>query len=340
MRNEQLIRQWKILCLLSTSAGMTYRQIRTALEPDDAISLRTLQRDLQALEMAGFALESARLDKEVVWSVHLSRGPPLPIQPGEVVSLYAASLAAQVQKLPERARLKALCDKLLLQLPSKTRNFLEAAKQALLFLGPAVSPSGSSSGHQPSTLPESHDSLAEHVARWAVESKTAEILYDSLNSGRCDWRCVDPYAVITTPSGSYLWGYCHRTQQFRVFHLARIRQIRPAGEFRKLEISPSDTFQHAFEIWQGKPERVCVRLTGRAAVLAAERTCQQSQIIRKTRTGIELRLNVNPGKDLERWILGFGSDAEVIAPRSLRDRIAAELNGALENVGCRFAKSL
>ncbi|MBI4454787.1 MAG: WYL domain-containing protein [Acidobacteria bacterium] len=320
MRNEQLIRQWKILTHLSACSAAGYRQLIEALHPEDAVSLRTLQRDLQALEMAGFALETERHGKEVFWSLRLKHGLPFPIEIPELIACYAATLAARVQDLPESKHLEALCQKIIAPLPSKTRAFLEAAKQALLVLGPAGSPAGAAKGR------------INQFTRWAVESKTVEILYDSLHSGRRRWRRVDPYAIITTPSGSYLWGYCQSSRQFRVFHLARMRESRPTGEvFRKLDVSAPVAFQGSFEIWQGKPEPVCIRFTGRAALLAAEKQWHPSQTITKTRDCLDLRLTVHPGKDLERWILGFGAEAEVITPGSLRERIAAELQRAAQS---------
>ena len=57
MRNRQFIRQWKILCRLSEAKlGATYADLTEALGPDDAAALRTIQRDLEALQYAGFGL--------------------------------------------------------------------------------------------------------------------------------------------------------------------------------------------------------------------------------------------------------------------------------------------
>ncbi|HEY3132292.1 MAG TPA: WYL domain-containing protein [Acidobacteriota bacterium] len=319
MRNQQLIRQWKILSILSSHSGLTFRQIIEALEPDDSVSLRTLQRDLQALEFSGFALESDRQGREVVWTLHLRHGLPFPIELPELIALCGASCAARTQGFPQSARLTSLWQKLRFQLPAKTRAFFEAAEQAIVFLGPGLV----------ETEPRSR--LTTEITRWIVESKTAEILYDSLNSGTRGWRRVDPYAIITASSNSYLWGYCHRSREFRTFNVDRIGQYRDSGElFYKLDVSPRETFQHSFEVWSGSPEYIRIRFTGRPAVLVSEKRWHHSQRITKTDGAVEVEFYVHPGLDLQHWILGFGSDSEVIEPVALRERLAAEIWRASE----------
>lgn len=142
MRNEQLIRQWRILMFLSARSGASYRDVLATLRPDDAVSLRTLQRDLQALGMAGFLLESESRGREVVWSLRLPRGLPFPIELAELIALQSAALAARRQRLPESRRLVTLCGKVFLQLPARMREFLRAVEQSLVFLWPAAGQAG------------------------------------------------------------------------------------------------------------------------------------------------------------------------------------------------------
>jgi predicted DNA-binding transcriptional regulator YafY len=56
MRGDQLIRQWKIVSLLSSRAGRSLDQLKAEL----GVTKRTIQRDIAVLEAAGFPVTSDR----------------------------------------------------------------------------------------------------------------------------------------------------------------------------------------------------------------------------------------------------------------------------------------
>ena len=58
MRNSQVSRIYKILTLLeSTRNGMSVREIHQRIRETDDVTDRTVRRDLEALELAGFPLD-------------------------------------------------------------------------------------------------------------------------------------------------------------------------------------------------------------------------------------------------------------------------------------------
>jgi predicted DNA-binding transcriptional regulator YafY len=316
LRNQQIIRQWTLLRALAAARNPeTYSELLNALQLDQRCSLRTLQRDLLALSQAGFQMWEDRRGKQRVWSIALKDGLPFPIDLDELIALHGAMAAASAQQLPESEQLCSLGGKFFSYLPEKTRSFLHAVENTFLFRGAGVP-----SGGQLEQL-----GFSNCIAHAAAQSNTLEIHYDSLSSGISGWRSVDPYGLICTPFGNYLWGYCHRSGVFKTFRLERIRQIRETGKtFHRLDVSIEQAFQNSFQIWQGKPEPVRIHFSGKAAVLASESLWHPSQKMRKTARGVELQFFVHLGKDLQRWILGFGAGAEVLEPASLRAEIAHE----------------
>lgn len=72
-RNHQLIRQWRILLrLASARVATTY----SALATDYGVSVRTIRRDLAALQEAGFPLIDVIVDEDtgsVGWQLLQSR---------------------------------------------------------------------------------------------------------------------------------------------------------------------------------------------------------------------------------------------------------------------------
>lgn len=55
-RNRGLVRQWKIIRALQASRrGMTFQQL--VQQCDDAVSIRTIYRDIDTLTLAGFPID-------------------------------------------------------------------------------------------------------------------------------------------------------------------------------------------------------------------------------------------------------------------------------------------
>lgn len=70
------------------------------------------------------------------------------------------------------------------------------------------------------------------------------------------------------------------------------------------------------------------------AVYISERQWHPSQVLKKRRDGrVELRIETTGRKELVRWVLSWMPDVRVLAPKSLRDRIAIKLEEGLRRNG-------
>ena len=97
------------------------------------------------------------------------------------------------------------------------------------------------------------------------------------------------------------------------------------------EFDPERVFSDSFGIFLGRPvERVVVRLDPRWATYARTHRWHESQVVRVAGEGIEVTLRVGVCPELEAWILGFGEQAEVLAPPFLRDRVRLRLGSMRE----------
>lgn len=317
MRNRQFIRQWKILSRLSEARlGATYADLQEALGSDDPASLRTIQRDLLALQYAGFYLRSEPDGKQVRWFLGARTSMPLPLEAGELVALYSASLSARQGQLPGSEALQSICGKLFAGLTGPMRRFFEKVQSAILVLGPR----NASGPFRPVDMDRQ---LAEAIAA----RKTVELVYQAVGKQRLR-RLVDPHALLTVPPNLYLWAYCHSREEMRTFNLQRVWGLQVTeASFEARGVSAKEAFESSFEIFQGKPQVVRIRFTGSAAVLVSERQWHRSQEVTSREGSVELAMKVFPGPDLLNWILGFGAEAEVLQPPSLR-RAAAEQTSA------------
>ncbi len=68
-RNDQVTRQWHLLRHLEASHGATLQDLAGALPPELSKHQRTIRRDLEALEAAGFPLLTDRVEGRVVWKL-------------------------------------------------------------------------------------------------------------------------------------------------------------------------------------------------------------------------------------------------------------------------------
>jgi predicted DNA-binding transcriptional regulator YafY len=117
------------------------------------------------------------------------------------------------------------------------------------------------------------------------------------------------------------------------FALSRFRRIEStSGTFtRPAAFSPETYARQAFGIVSGE-EAIKVRLLfePKLAVYITERQWHASQEFRTRADGrVEMRLDTTGRKELVRWVLSWMPDVKVLAPKSLRDRIAEKLRDGL-----------
>jgi proteasome accessory factor B len=124
----------------------------------------------------------------------------------------------------------------------------------------------------------------------------------------------------------YIIGYDPEAEGRRTFALTRI--TRPVLTLTKFTVpedfSPEDHFANAFSVLGGDGDyRIVIRFRGASAVRVQECEWHESEKWRDLGGGVvELELRLGALEEIERWVLSWGAEAEVIEPRELRERIA------------------
>lgn len=163
-----------------------------------------------------------------------------------------------------------------------------------------------------------------------------EVAFDYRKPGdaRAAHRIVQPYHLAHRENLWYLVGFDRERGALRTFALPRIAHpTRLNTKFvRPMDFSPEKFFATALGVLGGERDyRVVIRFNAAVADRVREREWHESQDLRNLSDGrLELRLRLGALPEIERWVLSWGSDAEVLRPKELRARLKATVTTLLE----------
>jgi proteasome accessory factor B len=142
---------------------------------------------------------------------------------------------------------------------------------------------------------------------------------------QAELRKVQPYHLAHRENLWYLVGFDAERGALRTFALPRISSPELLGTsfVRPADFSPEKFFATALGVLGGERDyRVVIRFSAAVADRVREREWHESQEWRERPDGtLELRLRLGALPEIERWVLTWGAEAEVIQPRELRDRL-------------------
>jgi predicted DNA-binding transcriptional regulator YafY len=318
MRNAEVIRQWKILKRIE--AGRYTSTADLAEEHD--VTERTIRRDIEALQEAGFPLYDERSDGRKVWRLvegykqRLTQTFTL----AELAALYFGKhLMSFLGGAPFAQDLEAAFAKIREALPAKSLPYL-ARIQDLFAARPDPWKDYS----------KKQDVIAVLIDA-TLHQRQVRMAYFSFNSRRTKSYTLDPYRVVYYHGGLYLYARAHEYGEVRTFAVERIERIELLD--LNFQVPPdfniSEYARGAFGIAGGKAETVEIVFESAMAGYIRERVWHESQSLEDRPDGsVVLRMSVAPGWELRSWIKGFLPHVRVAAPASLREEIAADIEQA------------
>jgi predicted DNA-binding transcriptional regulator YafY len=165
---------------------------------------------------------------------------------------------------------------------------------------------------------------AEHVGliqRALLDRRRLDMRYYSMSRDEENRRQVDPYHLTVFEGGFYLVGYCHLRKTERIFAVERIRELKmlAAPFIVRRGFNLEEYLDHALGIVKGEIVPVKVLFSSSIARFIRDRFWHSSQKFRDLPDGrLEMTLRVADTFEIRRWILGYGRDAEVVEPATLR----------------------
>jgi predicted DNA-binding transcriptional regulator YafY len=239
---------------------------------------------------------------EPSWSL-----PSIQISEGELLGIIMAQMALQAYRdTPLGGYLNKVVDKLVATLPKEVK--VKPGDFGSIFrfnLGP-VAP-----------MNPKH---WEILARAARERRTIEMRYYILSKDEVVDRVVDPYLLRCFAGDWYLIGRDQTTGYVPVYSLARIRKLRLTDEHFDIEgFDPDEYLGGTFQVVERKERhKVKIRFSGTAGRIVAERIWHPSQQLTEKKDGsVVLTMTVADLGEVGRWILTWGAEAKVLAPKGL-----------------------
>ena len=319
-RGNQLTRQWRLLQLIDRPAGVTVEDAAEEL----GCAVRTVWRDLRVLQDAGFPIyaETADDGPRGVWRVteDFKRRLPLKLTLDELAALaMSRELMAPLGASVLGPAVSSAFDRMTGVLSADALKLLGEMREVIGVRTVGAKLQAPATEHVPA------------IQQALLDRRSLRLRYHAFQRDEETAREVDPYHLTYFNGGLYLIAYCHLRDAVRIFAVERIRAVaqtrhrfEPPRDFR-----PDEYLDKAWGILQGDLVTVRVLFAASLARYIEERLWHPSQKLRTLPDRrVELTLRVADTLEVRRWILGFGTQAEVVEPASLREalrREAAEL---------------
>lgn len=293
------------------------------------VSSKTVQRDIDFMRYRlGLPIEYDQLHFGFYYTEPVSSFPNIEISEGELVALYVGQKAlAQYKGTSFEVPLSTAFRKI-------TDGLRDTISVTWSDLDSAIS--FRSAGR---TVADVH--LFEQLSHAVFKQIEVRFEYKKPDVTRYEDRRVQPYHLGCVENLWYLFAFDLDRGQLRTFALPRIRKVRVSKtRFRRpIDFSIGRFLEQSFGVFTMPTKAkhaICVAFDAFAASRVQERQWHPSQKIKQLRDGgIELSLTLGNLEEIERWILSWGSHAQVLAPAELKERIAKTASELADAYGDR-----
>lgn len=277
------------------------------------VSRKTIVRDIEYMrDRQNLPIEFDPVRNTYRYTEPVAAFPTLKVTEGEVFALLVARKALeQYRGTPFHRQLAASFDKLAAGLKDTVSFSASDELQAVSFKNMG--------------LGKSDLEVFNALSRAVTRQLEVEFEYRKPGAAEAIRRRVQPYHLSHRENLWYLVGFDSERAALRTFAVPRISQVVVSEQKfkRPADFSPEKFFANALGVLGGEGNHhVVIRFTALVADRVREREWHESQKLRDLRDGgLELSLRLGALPEIERWVLTWGADAEVIQPRELRSRI-------------------
>lgn len=317
---SQAARLHDLIRILEVRHGSTADE----LAEECGVTRRTVYRDLQAIEDAGYPLiKEPSGDGRVLYRflTGFSKIPPITFSLPELMTLYLCrGQLGLLEGTPFLDDLDAVLGRIRASLPPRSVAHLERLAQA-------VTPR-----FQGRRDYDDKRDVLEALRRALLFQYRCTIRYTPVRRDADDYLC-DPYTLLFFKDALYLVAYVHNRQDLRRFLVDRIEAVKVSEErFDMPEDFDLDKLdQKAFGIVGDHAQSIRIRFFPEVAHLIRERQWHPTQQIEEQQDGsLILSLQAGGDKEILAWLYSYLPHLEVLSPDDLREAFISGLQKALQ----------
>lgn len=286
------------------------------------VSTKTIHRDIQFMrDRWNLPIEYDAAYNGFKYTHPVESFPMLQIDEGELFALLIADKALQNYRgTVFEKRLSTAFRKIADSLPDAVSIHLNEWDEALSFRHTGES--------------DIQVEIFDRVCQATAKRRQLQIRYRKPNQ-EPEERVIDPYQLANINNEWYLYAFDHKRGDIRCFAPTRIMEVTTTGKTfdRPNTFSLDHYLSDSFGVFKGgESYDIRVKFNKSVAPYIREKNWHPTQQINNGKDGsAELSLQLSHLSDIQRWILSWGSNAIVLAPKELADAVRAEAQGIVDN---------
>jgi proteasome accessory factor B len=296
------------------------------LTAEYGVTRRTVERDLEALQEAGFPIGLVQQEgAQKYWGVigPAPDLPPFPLDQDELIAVWlACGLFDCFEGTPYKEGLDRLRAKIAATLPPRVVATLEELDQHFV-----------PTRHQRAIYREKRELLAT-LNRAVLAQRVCRMTYHNPAWPAPREYAIRPCGILAHRQILYLAAFADRPD-LSIFSVGRIQAVELTDERFELPegFSLSDRVSRSFGIYQGEPVEIRVRFDPEAAHFPEEILFHPSQVNSRNPDGsVDVAMTAGGLEEVVWWVLSYTDHVKVLHPPELAERVRA----AAEAIAARY----
>ncbi|KAJ51345.1 putative DNA-binding transcriptional regulator YafY [Clostridium tetanomorphum] len=160
------------------------------------------------------------------------------------------------------------------------------------------------------------------------KGRSLSIEYFSHNKNISTEQTIAPYNLIFRNGDWYIVAYSHIEDKVRGYKLSRIKSVDVVNDIyiKPRDFSLGEYLSNFWGDFNGEEELIKIKFSKNVSEFILKNKWSNNQQIEKLDDGsVLLKIYVENLEDIKTWILGFGGEAEVIEPISLKNQVKSEI---------------
>jgi predicted DNA-binding transcriptional regulator YafY len=284
------------------------------------ISLRTVYRDIRALEEGGVPIiGEAGIGYSLVEGYRL---PPVMFTREEALAfVMAGKMVESFTDTHNNQQFQSALYKVKAVLKSAEKEAVEGATQHIEVRK-----------RKSTLLQKGQSNVLQMLLSAVMEQKVVAMAYTTFEQEERSQRTIEPVGVYYAWDQWYLIAFCHLRAAYRTFRLDRINSLSvTADQFRIQHPSLQEYLAQVEK--EKKLTKVVIQVDAAICKYIKEQKYNQGFVMETNHSGYtEMTFMITHEEDFIRWMLMFADRATIVQPQSLQDRLVGVLKKMMANV--------